>query len=410
MNPSILITPNAKKAGKLYSIIPTDGSGDLSVVRATTATRFNSDGLIESVGVNIPRLDYSNGCPSILVEPQRTNLFSYSEQFDNAYWSKSGTKIIADDTISPDGNTTADALLGSGANSSHYLSKSISFTLGTTYTISIFAKKGTNNFIQLGGQNSVFGLQAYANFDLENGVLGTVAAGTSASIIGFSDNWYKCSITINSLATNSGSIFFSLINSSTSVKLEPNTLDKTVYIWGAQLEAGSNATSYIPTVASSVTRNADVISKTGISDLIGQTEGTIFVEFDNTKVDIVNRYIFSMYDSASIFDKNIEFFISTANQLLLNSRSLGTTQVSYNNGNVSLQKYKIVYKYEENNTKIFINGSLVFIDNLCSIPEMNSINLGMRSNLISNLNDGINLVAIYKTLLTDQQCIDLTTI
>ena len=269
---SLIITPNAYKESKLYSIKPTDGSGDLSVVRATTATYVDADGVIQTALANEPRFDHSNGCPSILVEPQRTNLFSYSEQFDNAYWSKSGTTIIANDTISPDGNTTADTLLGSGANSSHYLSKSISFTLGTTYTISIFAKKGTNNFIQLGGQNSVFGLQAYANFDLENGVLGTVAAGTSASIIGFSDNWYKCSITINSLVTNSGSIFFSLINSSTSIKLESNTSDKTVYIWGAQLEAGSNATSYIPTVASTVTRNADVISKTGLTGITTITE------------------------------------------------------------------------------------------------------------------------------------------
>lgn len=74
MNPSLMITPNAVKAGKLYSIIPTNGAGDLDVVRATSATRVNSAGLIETVGNNIARLDYSNGsCPSILVEPQRSN-------------------------------------------------------------------------------------------------------------------------------------------------------------------------------------------------------------------------------------------------------------------------------------------------------------------------------------------------
>ena len=75
MNPSILVTPNSKKAGKLDSIIPTDGTGDLDVVRATTATYVGSDGLIKTALANEVRFDYSNGsCPSILVEPQRTNL------------------------------------------------------------------------------------------------------------------------------------------------------------------------------------------------------------------------------------------------------------------------------------------------------------------------------------------------
>ena len=78
---SLIVTPNGYKEGKLFSIVPTDGSGDLSVTRATTATYVGSDGLIKTAGVNEARLDYTNAsCPSILVEPQRTNLVRYSEE------------------------------------------------------------------------------------------------------------------------------------------------------------------------------------------------------------------------------------------------------------------------------------------------------------------------------------------
>ena len=83
---SLVLTPNGYKASKLYSIKPTSGAGDMTVVRATTATRVNSAGLIESVATNVPRLDYTGGgCPKILVEPERINRVLYSEQFDNAY-------------------------------------------------------------------------------------------------------------------------------------------------------------------------------------------------------------------------------------------------------------------------------------------------------------------------------------
>ena len=115
---SLVTTPNGYKAGTLYSIKPTSGAGDMTVVRATTATRVNSAGLIESVANNVPRLDYSNGtCPCLLVEPQRTNLLTYSEQFNNGVWGlfSSGTGvnpiITANTTTAPNGTLTADTIV-----------------------------------------------------------------------------------------------------------------------------------------------------------------------------------------------------------------------------------------------------------------------------------------------------------
>lgn len=116
---SLVITPNGTKASKLYSVVPSDGSGDMTVTRATTATRVNSAGLIESVASNVPRLDYSNGtCPSILVEPQRTNILKYSEDLTNAVWSLIGTITrTANYGTAPDGTQTSTRILwGGGAN------------------------------------------------------------------------------------------------------------------------------------------------------------------------------------------------------------------------------------------------------------------------------------------------------
>jgi hypothetical protein len=130
---SLITTPNAYKggasSGKLYSIVPTNGNGDMTFTRATSATnpatRDNSSGLIELVGNNVPRLEYdvAGGCPSILLEPQRTNSLSYSEQFNDTSWSKNNSTIQADVTISPDGTQDADRLVEDILLGQHFISK-----------------------------------------------------------------------------------------------------------------------------------------------------------------------------------------------------------------------------------------------------------------------------------------------
>lgn len=125
---SFVITPNAIKESKLYSVVPSDGSGDLSVVRATTATRVNSAGLIEEAPYN---------------------LVSYSEQFNNGYWGKFNSTIIANNTISPNGTLTADKLNASVSNLVHGIEKSPITGTNQTVTWSVFAKAGEYNFCGL---------------------------------------------------------------------------------------------------------------------------------------------------------------------------------------------------------------------------------------------------------------------
>src|SRR6056297_1212951 len=110
-NKKLVLTPNGYKAGKNYSIKPTDGSGDFTMSRGTSKTRVNKDKVIESVGNDVLPADYTNAdCPVLAIEPQRTNLLQYSEEFDDNYWIKDNGSITANITTSPDGTTNANKL------------------------------------------------------------------------------------------------------------------------------------------------------------------------------------------------------------------------------------------------------------------------------------------------------------
>jgi hypothetical protein len=234
-----------------------------------------------------PRFDYNpvtlapNG---LLIEEQRVNLLTYSDQFNNAAWSKSDATVTANNSVAPDGTITADTLADTVANTSHNINQTYaSFTSGTTYTFTIFAKAGTATVVQILGSMAAFGANVWANFNLSTGVVGSVGTLTTASITPFGNGWYRCTITGAATATSSGSVSVNLTNSSaTAVRgVVYVGSGQTTFIWGAQLEAGAFATSYIPTVASTVTRAADIASMTGtnFSSWYNQSEGTLFSTF-----------------------------------------------------------------------------------------------------------------------------------
>jgi len=354
---SLCITPNGTKASKLYAIKPTDGSGDLSVTRATTATRVNSSGLISSVASNVPRLDYTNGsCPSILVEPQRTNLALYSEQFDNVTWLKGQSTVTANTIISPDGNTNADILFELATTSTHNVASSnlISFVSGTSYTISIYAKNNTSGrgLLQIAGYALGSGASnIYANFNLSNGTLGSVSGGTS-TITAAANGFYRLTFSFTCGNTISERLNYSLITSSTSTAFQSYLGDssKGIIIYGAQLEEGSYATSYIPTTSASVTRNADVISKTGISSLIGQTEGTIFLDyFEKNGLGIIPLRV-NGSDGKLIWIRGTgAMFFGNGSAVLFNN--FGTPTAN--------QRYKIGFVYGQSDFRLYVNGTLI---------------------------------------------------
>ena len=545
---SLVLTPNGYKEGKLYSIKPTDGSGDLDVVRATTATRVNSDGLIE-------------------VTPY--NLVSYSEQFDNASWIKFNSSIIANSTTAPNGTTTADKLIENTASESHFVQQSI-VASNTSYTFSVFAKKAERKWVVLRSVNASF-QNVKAWFNIDDGTIGTLENGATAKINNYDNGWYKLEMTIPSFSTG----FEFRINTSTENGVDSYTGDGTsgIYIWGAQLEvgtsakdyfpttdrlnisrldytngscpsilvepqrtnlvkysedfsnvgwtksnatvtlsselspmgmlnaydvvytsggyilesvsttktigssetisvfsksdivgtflkfgggtasgtdvekkenygngwfrysvtrtfteaetgstqliisssdiglnailfgtqleAGSYATSYIPTQGSAVTRNADVISKTGISDLIGQTEGTVFIDF--LSVNNFNGSSGTLFEIKQDNNNRITIYFSNGTPRLFgveDTITLFNQALSLTIGSTC----KLGIKYNSISTKVFINGSLIH-----TLQGINNIDFSDFS-ILANNNINYKNIQLYKEALTDQECIELTTL
>jgi hypothetical protein len=375
---SLVVTPNGTKASKLYSVVPSDGAGDLDVTRATTATRVNLSGLIESVASNVPRLDYSNGeCPSILVEPQRTNLSRYSEEFNNVAWTgiSFNATVTANDTISPDGTMTADKVV---FGTSGYLYQEYIVAGLSSATCSIYSKTST--------QKIVFG--------------GATPAGTDVySFVDAGNGWYRQILTRTFTSGGTGVVQFLPIGT-----------NETLYFWGAQLEEGSYATSYIPTTSASVTRNADVISKTGISSLIGQTEGTIYGELEiiSAKADDSNLCIIR---NPAGGDYDDIFFIRSTNGLPFASvRQGGTTFVSIGGSTVLTQGFhKFAFAYKQNDFAFYVDGNLIGTDTSGNVPTCSEVYLGR---YIDGVDREVSKksFALWKTRLTNTQLATLTTI
>jgi hypothetical protein len=189
------------------------------------------------------------GCPSILLEPQRTNIVLRSEEFDNnTSFQKIRSSVTPNTTTAPDGTLTADTWTGDGDAGSHSLAQAVSATSGVAYTQSVFAKKGTNNFLQIVGTIAIYDANSWANFDLENGVVGSSGVSATATITDFGNGWYRCTMTATAIATvSSNGLLLWLINSATSARVESTSLATSVHLWGAQVEAGAYPTSYIPT-------------------------------------------------------------------------------------------------------------------------------------------------------------------
>jgi len=390
---SLVVTPNAYKASTLYSVIPNTTLGDMNVVRSTTKTRTNSLGLVESLAINTPSIDYTDStCPSILAEPQRTNILFQSNAFNNVFWTNSGINVTPNDIISPDG-TLNGTKIAAISNGSPFIFQSGTF--GINRSNSIYAKKGNNNFVFLSSQ----GFNNGASFNLNTGVVATVTAGVTASIKSLANGWYKCTINIPSSIANYP-FLVTMGGISGGV-----TAGDYIYIYGAQLESGLYPTSYIPTTTTTVTRTADSISKSGISSLIGQTEGTIFLDLK----DAYNGYI-GLSDNS---DANSVLLAFSKQYSSLNFYIYANSVDIIGTGFVALPSspMKLAFKYKSGEIKLFVNGVLAYSNTSAFTFSSNLSFFGNGLYWGGGEFEGlINSEQLYKTALTDTECINLTTL
>jgi hypothetical protein len=374
---SLVLTPNGVKSGKVYSIKPTDGVGDFDFTRASSATRVNSDGLIETVSTGVPRLDYPplGGCPSLLLEPERTNLLTYSEEFDNAAWVKGNTTVTANVENSPDGTLNADTM--TFTDSLSRVQATLALGAGT-YTFSCYVKKLSTT--------SGSTMRLRVGFD-----------GSGEQIIFTpTEEWVRYSYT------------FTATSEVNAAQIRSVNLIGEVAIWGAQLEVGSSPTSYIPTVASTVTRVAEACSKTGLSDLIGQTEGTLYAEVDIQK-DVIG--VIAVIDDGSVSDF-IAIQRRASREIRVQIRSAGGSIVTIiTSSPVSIGSHKIALTYTNGDYVLYVDGAIAGTStNSTDYPATTLTQLVLSSTSYGPLNDSIRAAAIYTTRLSNAELESLTTL
>jgi hypothetical protein len=392
---SLLLIPSGYKSSKVYCQKPTDGDGDLTFTRASSATRVNSAGLIESVATGVPRLDYSQGsCPSLLLEPQRTNLALYSEQFDNAAWTRIALESIVSNTeISPDGTLTAEKIIPNTTITNHYVAQNATVVIGQAYTFSFFAKKGEYNFTS----TFISGLGISANWDLENGI-----ASAGASIVDFGNGWYRCIASGVAISTTASLRIYAQ-NSTLSVFAGDGTSG--IYAWGAQFEQGAFATSYIPTLGTSVTRISDVFSRDNIftNGLITSSGGTWFVELKNNIIYTrdISTFAFFIGDSANTNSIVLRNHNTTA-RLTIGRFVAGAFLPLYNTVSDNV---KIAIKWNGSTLDIFANGIKVVSGSSFTptVMELLSTTAGTRDVPVF-----IQQMALYPTPLSDDDLEFLT--
>jgi hypothetical protein len=352
--------------------------------------------------LNIPRLDYSNGsCPSLLVEPQRTNLVTYSSSFDNSAYNKTNVSVTANTSTSPDGTQNADTIT-SNASSPQLLSPLVSFATSTS--VSLFVKYVSQKYVQLFG-GGAFG--DFANFDLENAIVGTIGASTTnAKIENYGNGWLRISAVFSGFSgsTTARLGFTSALNSGW------NSLDsafnKSVLAYGFQIEAGTYATSYIPTTSATVTRNQDQISKTGISSLIG-TEFTLFFDGFGSIGGDYSRYLV-LKGSGGTYANFISIESNSNNFVAVNVNNASATNIFYANGAVtSGQRFKLAVRFKNNDFAFYLNGSQVATQTSATVPTTSDLYLGYYTDYADNYNE-INSAVIWPTSLTNDQLEALT--
>jgi hypothetical protein len=317
-----------------------------------------------------------------LIEESRSNLLTYSEDFADASWTKGDATITSNTIIAPDGTLTGDKLVENTNNAVHYIVKSITKP-SVNPTVTIYAKAAGRNWVFLNPFPTIpndFVNDARAYFDLANGAVGTVTRGT-ASITSVGNGWYRCSLTMSQMtstaSTNLSYAIYSATANGTS-SYTGNGFDG-VYLWGAQLEAGAFATSYIPTVASQVTRAADAASMTGtnFSSWYNQAQGTLYLEAGKPLSNFTSTKII-----AEIGDGTV------ANRLNINVQSTTTTaffpittnsvvQASPTVSNVFASGYgKVAGGYVVDNVQLAGNGTLATADTSAQIPVVNMMTIG----------------------------------
>lgn len=338
----------------------------ITFTRASGGGRFNASGQYEWLPANVPRIDYdpvTGECLGLLIEEQRTNLLTHSSDFANAAWVKTNATVDTQSTASPLGVADAQKIVASAITATHLISQGKTFTATPhTYSAYLKASEYKTGYLRAYDGATFFG----ALFDAESLTVSSVSNCT-ATILPVGNGWVRCSITFTPLAAYGYCYLY------------PNTVtqfsgDGTsgIYIWGAQLEAGSFPTPYIPTADAQVTRAADVPSVDTLSPWFNANEGTIFVEAQT----------FATANLPSLFHLSNDFFAFTnaglaTKTFYLNGRGTTgfatTTSAKPKNG---LTRYAV--SFDSTGAEASLDGGPSVANERLQISAVSRLLLGMK--------------------------------
>ena len=364
--------------------------------------------------LNVPQIDYTDGCPSILIEPQRTNLVTYSEQFDNSVWIKSGASASTENFTNPRDEALSYFLKEDSTNGAHQIYTANTIVAGSINTISFLLKRkvgSADRFLRVQSTDGSFSNGARVIFDIQNMIISTSVAslGTgsnvSASIESFgADGWFKVSLTCkidevstvfrnNNYLQNQGSLF--------SAGYQGDGTSG-VYIFGAQLEQGSYATSYIPTVASTVTRNATTVILNNSQTLPSSYPFTLYTEakFNNnydTAIALIDSSRTDSFYSLRFLNNKIQGVVrpNTSESILTSSDNFSINTY-----------YKIAITITDTTVKLFVDG--IFQGSISNtdifLSGINDLLIGQTRVLSDTLSrNSIKSAIVFKTELTDEE-------
>ena len=379
----------------------------ITFTRASSGTRVNSSGVIESVTSNLPRFDYDPvtlAPKGLLIEEQRTNLMLYSEDLSTVWNLGTGT-VQSNTWTAPTGNLTGDIFtIGSDSTTP---SQSTTITASATYTLSFFVNKPltTAAFLRLRFGTAAGSISAF--IDASTMSFGVVQAGIVANYIKqIQNNIYQVSVRFTYGATDGGSRSLAISGVVANNSSVPDT-GKNIAIWGIQYELGAFPTSYIPTTSATVTRAADNASMVGsnFSSWYNQSEGTIYAAVSFTNTSSFNT-VYSITDgTSSNVIRTIQWNNGTDRPLIITTAGLGQTAYS-TSGLIGNVKYCAAFAL--NNANYAKNGILGVDDTLVTLPAVNQLTLGNTTGGALYLNGWLQSIKYYPTRLPNADLQRLT--
>jgi len=397
---------------------------DFDFSRGSSATRVNEKGLIEDVASGIPRIDYTTGFGSWLLEPQRTNLITYSEDFTQNTWTGFNSTLVNSNIINPEGNTGASEYVCSnytGNNQYFRINPNTTYDNDVDYSYSMFVKYNTFQFCKLTYANYTLIESFTAVFDIINGIVtATDSSGTpqntNANIQDFGNGWFRISISasISSSAGDAMNFEFNKCPSGTPTFTffgrtdQTTTTNDKIYIYGAQLEAGSYPTSYIVSNSgSTTTRSAETANNSGNADLFNDSEGVLYAEIAALADDLTFREI-SLSNGTT--NERIEIRYSVTSNLMQGIvRANGSVVMSIFTTNYDITNLnKIAVKYKQNDFALWINGVKIGADITGNTPTgLKSLQFDGGSGT-EDFYGKTKELAVFKEALTDAELESLT--